>query len=243
MRCHSDSGDSGAWVADATTGDVYGVLVAGSAIMQEGYVIPACDIIDDIRRSTKARELRVPTMNDVLCLASRYGNVDLVKSLIAAGVVVNERSGSIESSTALLEAAEHEQLEVMKVLLSAGAKFDKKSGQQYGQVAVLFSNNTPAVEEQAQTHGSGVGSIKLNKTEDSRLTGKAHERSQKSICSQLEMWVHTPQRHEQNAMGKKTGRRLRHTIGYLKLVESILEPKWYDAERVGLALPLTIMSH
>lgn len=125
----SDSGDSGAWVVDAATGDIYGVLVAGSAVMQEGYVIPACDVIDDIQRSTQARELRVPTMNDVLILASRYGNVDLVKSLLAAGVIINDRPGFTESSTALSEAVEHEQLEVMKVLLSMGAQFDKQGGQ------------------------------------------------------------------------------------------------------------------
>ena len=211
--------------------------------MQEGYVIPACDIIDDIRRSTKARELRIPTMNDVLCLASRYGNVDFVKSLIAAGVVVNERSGSIESSTALSEAAEHEQLEVMKVLLSAGAKFDKQGGQQYGQVAVLFSNNTSAVEEQAHTHGFGVGSIKLNKTEDSRLTSKAHERSQKSISFQLETWVNTPHRHELIAIGETTAQLLKVTKKSLRTLEERIEENWYGAKRIGSALPPTIMAH
>lgn len=211
--------------------------------MQEGYVIPACDIIDDIRRSTKARELRVPTMNDVLCLASRYGNVDLVKSLIAAGVVVNERSGSIESSTALLEAAEHEQLEVMKALLSAGAKFDKQGGQQYGQVAMLVSDNTSAVEGQEHPHGMGVGSIKLNKTEESRLTGKALERSQKLISFPLETWFHTPQRHELVAIGGRTARSLKVIIESLDTLEKRIEGNWYDAKRTGSALPPTILAH
>ena len=140
-RCNLGSGDSGAWVVDVTTGDIYGVLVAGSAMIQEGYVIPACDIIDDIRRSTKARELRVPTMNDVLCLASRYGNLDLVKSLIAAGVVINEMAGLAKrTSTALSEAAEHKQLEVMRLLLSMGANYIEEEGQQYRRIPKLSAD-------------------------------------------------------------------------------------------------------
>ena len=221
--------------------------------MQEGYVIPACDIIDDIRRSTKARELRVPTMNDVLCLASRYGNVGFVKSLIAAGVVVNEKPGFIESSTALSEAAEHEQLEVMKVLLSAGAKFDKQGGQQYGKVAVLAANHskhtglakdqistkghrsdssgTSAVEGQAHTHGFGLGFIELNKTEDSHLTSKALERLQKSQPSQLDTWVQTLHRHEVFAIGE---------IESLESFKLRFKENW---KPIGVALPPTIMSH
>ena len=111
-------------MVDAATGDIYGVLVAGSSVMQGGYVIPANDIINHIWRFTKARELRMPKMAHILCSASRYGNVELVKSMVASGVAVNERRGFTASSTALSEAAEHEKLAVMEVLPSMGARFD-----------------------------------------------------------------------------------------------------------------------
>ena len=177
-------------MVDASTGDIYGVLVAGSVMMQEGYIIPACDIIDDIRRSTKARELRVPTMNDVLCLASRYGNLALVTSLIAAGVVINEMPGLPKRfSRALLEAAEHKQSEVMQVLLSAGANFDEKRGQQiklsadlehthfvedescvaedHPESSLCVPSRASPVEVQARSQDTGVFS-KLHETGDTR---------------------------------------------------------------------------
>lgn len=237
--------------------------------MQEGYVIPAYEIIDDIRKSTKARELRLPTMNDVLGLASRYGNVDLVKSLIATGVVINERPGFAESSTALLEAAEHEQLEVIKLLLSAGAKFDKQGGQQYGRKTLLAAgraehfylvedlisagaqprsspsvpSRTSTVEGQAYTYGLGVGSLTLNKTEGSRLTTEALKKLQKSTTTQLDNWVRQPERHEQVAIGSKTARSIELTIDLLRRLELGSEIDRFDTKRDRLALPPTIMSH
>ena len=204
-RCNSDSGDSGAWVVDATTGDIYGVLVAGSAMMQEGYVIPACDIIDDIRRSTKARELRVPTMNDVLCLASRYGNLDLVKSLIAAGVVINERPGLPKRfSTALLEAAEHKQSEVMKVLLSTGANFNEKGDQQYRPIPKLSADleHTHLVEDEscvAEDHPESLLSVLASRasivgvqaqSQDAGVFSKLHNTGDKHIPA-IEEWRKT----------------------------------------------------
>ena len=269
MRCNSDSGDSGAWVVDAATGDIYGVLVAGSAMIQEGFVIPAYDIIDDIQRSTKARELRVPSMNDYLCLASRYGNVDLVKSLLAAGVVINDRPGFTESSTALLEATEHKQLEVMKVLLSTGARFDEQGDQQYGQkpvLAALRSNpthlvkelisagaqlwnslsipdRTSTVEDQAHTHNSSVRSIKQSKTEDFRLTAQACESLEKSVFSPLDSWFQTAESHEQIALGRKPARSLQGIRNFLKRVEQGIEKNQLGTKHVGLALQPTITAH
>ena len=56
----SDPGDSGAWVVDATTGDLYGVIVAASTVMQEGYLIPASEITKDIRRATGVPIAKLP---------------------------------------------------------------------------------------------------------------------------------------------------------------------------------------
>ena len=56
----SDKGDSGAWVVDATTGDLYGVIVAASSVMQEGYLIPASEITNDIRRDTGVLTVELP---------------------------------------------------------------------------------------------------------------------------------------------------------------------------------------
>ena len=60
------SGDSGSWVVDATTGDVYGMIVAGSTGLHEEYVIPAADIAQDICRVLRAETVRLPSFQDVL---------------------------------------------------------------------------------------------------------------------------------------------------------------------------------
>ncbi len=67
------------------TSDIYGVLVAWSAILQEGYIIPAKDVIDDVRCVTGAESIELPTLNDALWVASQFGNIKLVNSLIVKG--------------------------------------------------------------------------------------------------------------------------------------------------------------
>ena len=60
------SGDSGSWVVDATTGDVYGMIVAGSTLLREEYVIPAAEIGQDIRLALRAETVRLPSFQDVM---------------------------------------------------------------------------------------------------------------------------------------------------------------------------------
>lgn len=60
------SGDSGSWVVDATTGDVYGMIVAGSTALHEEYVIPAVEIGQDICRVMRADRVRLPSYQDVM---------------------------------------------------------------------------------------------------------------------------------------------------------------------------------
>ena len=60
------SGDSGSWVVDALTGDVYGMIVAGSTGLREEYVIPAADIGQDICRVMRAESVRLPSFQDVM---------------------------------------------------------------------------------------------------------------------------------------------------------------------------------
>ncbi|CAD6584920.1 MAG: hypothetical protein ASARMPREDX12_001793 [Alectoria sarmentosa] len=60
------SGDSGSWVVDATTGDVYGMIVAGSTGLREEYVIPAVDVGQDICRVMRANTVRLPSFHDIM---------------------------------------------------------------------------------------------------------------------------------------------------------------------------------
>ena len=59
------SGDSGSWVVDAETGDVYGMIVAGSTALHEEYIIPAVDVGQDICRVLRANSVRLPSIEDV----------------------------------------------------------------------------------------------------------------------------------------------------------------------------------
>ena len=56
----SGMGDSGALVVDATTGDLYGMIVAASTVMQEGYLIPATEITNDIQRAGGVSTVELP---------------------------------------------------------------------------------------------------------------------------------------------------------------------------------------
>ena len=60
------SGDSGSWVVDAETGDVYGMIVAGSTELREEYVVPAADVGQDICRVLRADSVRLPSFEDVM---------------------------------------------------------------------------------------------------------------------------------------------------------------------------------
>ena len=59
------SGDSGSWVVDAESGDVYGMIVAGSTGLRQEYIIPAKDIGQDICRVMRADVVRLPTWEEV----------------------------------------------------------------------------------------------------------------------------------------------------------------------------------
>lgn len=73
------SGDSGSWVVDAVTGDVYGIVVAGSTGLNEEYVIPAFEIGQDICRVMRAEHVRLPTLQDVM--AARTEQSTSMKSM------------------------------------------------------------------------------------------------------------------------------------------------------------------
>ena len=60
------SGDSGSWVVDAETGDVYGMIVAGSTELREEYIVPAADVGQDICRVLRADSVRLPSFEDVM---------------------------------------------------------------------------------------------------------------------------------------------------------------------------------
>ena len=60
------SGDSGSWVIDAVSGDVYGMIVAGSTGLREEYIVPAVDVGQDIQRVLRADMVRLPNWQDVM---------------------------------------------------------------------------------------------------------------------------------------------------------------------------------
>lgn len=60
------SGDSGSWVVDAATGEVYGIILAGSTILGEEYVMPAFEIGQDIKRVLRADTVTLPLLEDVM---------------------------------------------------------------------------------------------------------------------------------------------------------------------------------
>ena len=59
-------GDSGGWVVEYLTLNVYGHLVA-SDVLGDGYVIPLLDTLEDIRERTHAQEVGLATGVDIAC--------------------------------------------------------------------------------------------------------------------------------------------------------------------------------
>jgi hypothetical protein len=59
-------GDSGGWVVEYLTLEVYGHLVA-SDVLRDGYVIPLLDTLEDIRERTHAQEVGLATGVDIAC--------------------------------------------------------------------------------------------------------------------------------------------------------------------------------
>jgi hypothetical protein len=111
-------GDSGSWVIDPMSGDVHGVIIAGSRYLREVYIIPTAEIFKDIGRKLQAVNVALPTMEGTLHLASRHGNYSLVQRLLESHVNISRvHSGW----TALHTAAGGGYLEVVKILLDAGA--------------------------------------------------------------------------------------------------------------------------
>ena len=84
-----DLGDFDVRVVDRKIGNFYAVLVASSALLQEGYIIPAQAIIDDIERVINDKKIDLPTTTDNLRLAAESGNVDLISLLNALGARVS----------------------------------------------------------------------------------------------------------------------------------------------------------
>ncbi|ERF76427.1 hypothetical protein EPUS_07307 [Endocarpon pusillum Z07020] len=63
---HIKRGDSGGWVVEYHTLEVYGHLVA-SDVLGDGYVIPLLDTLEDIRERTHAQDVGLATGVDITC--------------------------------------------------------------------------------------------------------------------------------------------------------------------------------
>ncbi|KAF7505302.1 hypothetical protein GJ744_001089 [Endocarpon pusillum] len=63
---HIKRGDSGGWVVEYYTLEVYGHLVS-SDVLGDGYVIPLLDTLEDIRERTHAQDVGLATGLDITC--------------------------------------------------------------------------------------------------------------------------------------------------------------------------------
>lgn len=54
----TEPGDSGSWVINATTGSLYGMLIAGCSLLGTGYLVPMSQIFDDIRKNMRGHIIR-----------------------------------------------------------------------------------------------------------------------------------------------------------------------------------------
>jgi tetratricopeptide (TPR) repeat protein len=59
-----EAGDCGAWAFDTETGDLLGMLIATCAVLSEAYILPAKEIIDDIRKMS-GKDVKLPTQKAV----------------------------------------------------------------------------------------------------------------------------------------------------------------------------------
>ncbi|CZR62773.1 uncharacterized protein PAC_12670 [Phialocephala subalpina] len=57
------SGDSGAWVVDTVTNEVYGHVVA-SDVFGRGYVVPICDLFEEIKNQLSGKLVSLPSKAD-----------------------------------------------------------------------------------------------------------------------------------------------------------------------------------
>jgi hypothetical protein len=125
-------GDSGLWVIDPLSGDVYGVIIAGSHYLGEIYVIPTAEISKDIGSKLRAVNVALPTMEDTLLLASRHGNDSLVQRLLEGHVEISH----MHSGWAALQAgAKGGHYKVVMMLLDAGVDVNDAGG--YGRRTAL----------------------------------------------------------------------------------------------------------
>ncbi|KAF9878594.1 hypothetical protein CkaCkLH20_04086 [Colletotrichum karsti] len=69
-------GDSGAWVVDAKSGDVYGHVIAIDAL-GEAYVAPMTDTLEEIRGALGADTVKLPTHHDVWEYKYKKGRNDI----------------------------------------------------------------------------------------------------------------------------------------------------------------------
>lgn len=65
-------GDSGSWVVDSSTYQVYGHLIASDAL-GGGYVVPFHDSLEEMTTLMGAREAQLPTIPDVLTKFANLG--------------------------------------------------------------------------------------------------------------------------------------------------------------------------
>lgn len=81
MQCNTNfllalqSGDSGAWVVDKDTSEVYGHVIA-SDVFGRGYIIPVCDLFEDIKNRFSAEAGSLPSKDDILTFNQHHYHLE-----------------------------------------------------------------------------------------------------------------------------------------------------------------------
>ena len=153
------------------------MLIAASAILQEGYMIPIWQVLKDIIGTIgiEMSNFSLPTVNDTLTLASRFGNRRLMQALLDAGA---DASHIDEGSTQTWPAESNSR--IFDALRARGAdvsSLDKYLNLRKPEVQVLQGTDNKKAEE-LRGSGVNVSSLegKLDQTESSSARSPAVSR-------------------------------------------------------------------
>ncbi|KAI9785283.1 MAG: hypothetical protein M1816_000469 [Peltula sp. TS41687] len=82
-------GDSGAWILDASTGDLYGILFAACSALNMDYIMPIETIIQSIGSHAGLRHIGLPTLLNTFRIAMASNNKQWFQHLVTPGAILS----------------------------------------------------------------------------------------------------------------------------------------------------------